>query len=731
MSAVDAIKITVVTDKAKVSAVNAKDRPFPLEWTRNIGIAAHIDAGKTTTTERILFYSGSVHKMGEVHEGTTVTDWMEQERERGITITAAAISCAWNASWGPWKGIKQRINIIDTPGHVDFTAEVERSLRVLDGAVAVFCAVAGVQPQSETVWRQANKYRVPRVAFINKMDRTGADFFRAVSEMREKLKANAHPIFLPIGKEENFSGLVDLVQNIAYSFDESPDDPLGMKPVTVEIPDSMKEQAKEYRDKLIEAVCDFDDVIADKYLNGEEISVEELTLGVRKATISLKFTGVVPGSAFKKKGVQRLLDCVVNYLPSPIDVPPMQGQDSDGQPVEAVVDDKAKMAGLAFKLWNDPFVGRLVFVRVYTGILNKGTAVYNPRTRRTERVSRLVLMRAIEREEIDKAYAGDICAVVGVKDVITGDTLCDEDFDIRLEPPSFPEPVISMSIEPNSKADQEKMGTALQRLVAEDPTLRVKTDPDTGQTILAGMGELHLDIIRDRMKREFKVEATAGKPQIAYRETVLKPADGEGKFIRQSGGKGQYGHVVVKLEPNVKGKGVEVINETVGGSIPKEFIKPSTEGILEGANNGVVAGFPVVDVIVRILDGSFHEVDSSEMAFKMAGIFAFKDAMKKANPILLEPIMGVEVTTPEEYQGDLIGDINRRRGTINGMENKAGACIIDSRVPLEMLFGYITDIRSLSKGRASAAISPSHFEQVPNSLLTKIVESNTKGPART
>ena len=731
MSAVDAIKITVVTEKAKVSPVNAKDRPFPLEWTRNIGIAAHIDAGKTTTTERILFYSGSVHKMGEVHEGTTVTDWMEQERERGITITAAAISCAWNASWGPWKGIKQRINIIDTPGHVDFTAEVERSLRVLDGAVAVFCAVAGVQPQSETVWRQAKKYKVPRVAFINKMDRTGADFFRAVSEMREKLKANAHPIFLPIGKEENFSGLIDLVQNIAYSFEESPDDPLGMKPTTIEIPDSMKEQAKEYRDKLVEAVCDFDDVIADKYLNGQEISVEELMLGVRKATISLKFTGVIPGSAFKKKGVQRLLDCVVNYLPSPIDVPPMQGQDSDGQPVEAVVDDKAKMAGLAFKLWNDPFVGRLVFVRVYTGILNKGTAVYNPRTRRTERVSRLVLMRAIEREEIDKAYAGDICAVVGVKDVITGDTLCDEDFDIRLEPPSFPEPVISMSIEPNSKADQEKMGTALQRLVAEDPTLRVKTDPDTGQTILAGMGELHLDIIRDRMKREFKVEATAGKPQIAYRETVLKAADGEGKFIRQSGGKGQYGHVVVKLEPNVKGKGVEVINETVGGTIPKEFIKPSTEGILEGTNNGVVAGFPVVDVIVRILDGSFHEVDSSEMAFKMAGIFAFKDAMKKANPILLEPIMGVEVTTPEEYQGDLIGDINRRRGTINGMENKSGACIIDSRVPLEMLFGYITDIRSLSKGRASAAISPSHFEQVPNSLLTKIVESNTKGPART
>jgi len=731
MSATAAPVITVVTDKAKISPVNAKERPFPLEWTRNIGIAAHIDAGKTTTTERILFYSGAVHKMGEVHEGTTVTDWMEQERERGITITAAAISCAWNASWGPWKGIKQRINIIDTPGHVDFTAEVERSLRVLDGAVAVFCAVAGVQPQSETVWRQANKYKVPRIAFINKMDRTGADFFRAVSEMREKLKANAHPIFLPIGKEENFTGLVDLVQNVAYSFVEDPSDQLGMNPTTMAIPAEMADQAKEYRDKLVEAVSDFDDVIAEKYLSGEEITTGELMLAVRKATISLKFTGVVPGSAFKKKGVQRLLDCVVNYLPNPIDVPPMIGQDSDGKEVAAIVDDKAKMAGLAFKLWNDPFVGRLVFFRVYTGKLPKGMSVYNPRTRRTERVSRLVLMRAIEREEIDMAYSGDICAVVGVKDVITGDTLCDEDFDIRLEPPSFPEPVISMSIEPNSKGDQEKMSTALQRLVAEDPTLRVKTDPDTGQTILAGMGELHLDIIRDRMKREFKVEATAGKPQIAYRETVTKLAEAEGKFIRQSGGKGQYGHVVVKLEPNEKGKGVEVINEIVGGSIPKEFIKPATDGILEGANNGVVAGYPVVDVKVRIVDGSFHEVDSSELAFKMAGIFGFKEAMKKANPILLEPIMGVEVTTPEEYQGDLMGDINRRRGQIQGIENKAGACIINAFVPLEMLFGYVTDIRSLSKGRASAGITPSHFEQVPNSLLAKIVETSSKAPART
>jgi len=595
----------------------------------------------------------------------------------------------------------------------------------------VFDAVAGVQPQSETVWRQANKYKVPRIAFINKMDRVGANFMRCIDDIRMKLKANAHALFLPIGAEENFTGLIDLVQNVAYMFEDDPKDPLGMNPKTSPVPADMVAQTKEYRDKLIEAVSDFDDVIAEKYLNGETISVEELMLGVRKATISLQFTGVFPGSAFKKKGVQRLLDCVVNYLPSPIDVPPMQGQDSDGKPVEAVVSDSAKLAGLAFKLWNDPFVGKLVFFRVYTGIVKRGMPLYNPRTRRSERVSRLVLMRAIEREEIDLAYAGDICALVGVKEVITGDTLCDEDFDIRLEPPSFPEPVISMSIEPNSKADQEKMGIALQRLVAEDPTLRVSTDPDSGQTIISGMGELHLDIIRDRMKREFKVEATSGKPQIAYRETVTKASEAEGKFIRQSGGKGQYGHVCVKLEPNEKGKGIEIIDEIVGGAIPKEFIKPSIAGIEEGCNNGTVAGHPVVDVIVRIVDGSFHDVDSSELAFKMAGIFAFKEAMKKANPILLEPIMGVEVTTPEDYQGDLMGDINRRRGQIQGMENKNGACIIAAHVPLEMLFGYVTDIRSLSKGRASASITPSHFSQVPNNLLTKIVESSSKAPART
>ncbi|HXQ81095.1 MAG TPA: elongation factor G [Opitutaceae bacterium] len=730
MPAVAAPSISVVTDKSKISPQNSPDRPFPLEWTRNIGIAAHIDAGKTTTTERILFYSGAVHKMGEVHDGTTVTDWMEQERERGITITAAAISCAWNASCGPWKGIEQRINIIDTPGHVDFTAEVERSLRVLDGAIAVFDAVAGVQPQSETVWRQANKYSVPRLAFINKMDRVGADFHKAIDDIRTKLKGNAHALFLPIGAEEDFRGVIDLVHMIAYIFDDTKD-PLGLEPQTAPIPAEMLAEATVYREKLVEAVADFDDILAEKYVHGHVIDEEHLTLAIRRATISLKFFGVVPGSAFKKKGIQRLLDCVVNYLPSPIDVPPMAGKDSDGNAVEAAVDDNGKVAGLVFKLWSDPYFGKLVFYRVYTGQVTKGMMLYNPRTRRRERVSRLGLMRAIDREDIDVAYSGDICALVGVKDVITGDTLCDEDFDIRLEPPSFPEPVISMSIEPNSKSDQEKMGTAIQRLVAEDPTLRVKTDQDTGQVILSGMGELHLEIILDRMKREFKVEATSGKPQIAYRETVSGSAEGEGKFIRQSGGKGQYGHVVVKLEPNGKGKGIEVLNETVGGSIPKEFIKPTIDGIMEGANNGVVAGHPVVDVIVRIVDGSFHAVDSSELAFKMAGIFAFKDAMKKANPILLEPIMGVEVTTPEEYQGDLIGDINRRRGTIHGIENKAGACIIAATVPLETLFGYVTDIRSLSKGRASASVTPSHFQQVPNALLQKIVETTSKAPART
>jgi elongation factor G len=725
------VTLQIVTDKAKLSPANAPQRPSPMEWTRNIGIAAHIDAGKTTTTERILYYSGAVHKMGEVHEGTTVTDWMEQERERGITITAAAISCAWIPSIGPFAPIKHRINIIDTPGHVDFTAEVERSLRVLDGAVAVFCAVGRVQPQSETVWRQANKYRVPRLAFVNKMDRVGANFYACVEEMRKKLAANAHPLFLPIGAEEHFQGLVDLVQMKAYYFEEDPTDLLGLTPKLGAIPADLLASAKKYREKLIEAVADCDDEIAHKYLEGAEIGVNELMIGIRKATVSLKFCGVIPGSAFKKKGVQRLLDCVVNYLPNPLDLPPTRGQNSDGQEVFAKADDRAKTVTLAFKLWSDPFVGRLVFARVYQGKLTRGQSVFNPRTRRRERISRLLLMRAMDKEEIDVAYAGDICAVIGVKDVITGDTLCNDEADIRLEPPTFPEPVISMSIEPKSKADQDKMGKALQRLSAEDPTFRTFTDTDTGQTIIAGMGELHLEIIRDRMFREFKVEADAGKPQIAYRESITAHADGEGKFIRQSGGRGQYGHACIKIEPNQKGKGIEVINEIVGGAIPKEYIKPVTEGILEAANNGVVAGYPVIDFKARLVDGSFHEVDSSELAFRMAGIFAFKHAMAKAKPILLEPIMKVEVTVPEEFQGDIMGDINRRRGHIHGMEQREGACIINALVPLETMFGYATDIRSLSKGRASYSMEPSHFDQVPAQLLTKIVETSTKAPART
>lgn len=724
------MSVSIVTNKAQLSPANAPGRTAPMEWTRNIGIAAHIDAGKTTTTERILFYTGTVHKMGEVHEGTAVTDWMEQERERGITITAAAISCAWVASTGPVQGIKHRINIIDTPGHVDFTAEVERSLRVLDGCVAVFCAVGRVQPQSETVWRQANKYRVPRIAFVNKMDRVGANFDACIDEMRKKLGANAHPLFLPIGAEEHFRGLVDLVQMKAYLFEEDASDPFGMNPKLVDIPEEFADRAATEREKLVEAIADADDKIAEKYLSGESVEADELAIAIRKATIALKFCGVIPGSAFKKKGVQRLLDCVVNYLPSPLDIPETKGQTSEGAEAVAKSDDREKTVGLAFKLWSDPFVGRLVFVRIYQGQLAKGQSLYNPRTRRSERVSRLLLMRAMDREEIDVAYAGDICAVIGVKDVITGDTLCHEEADIRLEPPSFPEPVISMSIEPKSKADQEKMSNALARLAAEDPTFRVSTNTETGQTIIAGMGELHLEIIRDRMVREFKVEAEAGKPQIAYRETVQTTSSGEGKFIRQTGGKGQYGHVVIKLEPNEKGKGVEILNEIVGGVIPKEFIKPATEGILEGANNGVVAGYPVVDFRARIVDGSFHPVDSSEIAFKMAGIFAFKEAMKQAKPILLEPIMKVEVTVPEEYQGDIMGDINRRRGQIQGMESRDGACIISAIVPLETMFGYATDIRSLSKGRASYSMEPSHFDQVPAQVLARIVETSTRAPAR-
>jgi elongation factor G len=710
------------------SSANSSIRKTILEHTRNIGIAAHIDAGKTTCTERVLFYSGVVHKIGEVHEGSATTDWMEQERERGITITSAAISCGWTTAEGPYAGIDHRINIIDTPGHVDFTAEVERSLRVLDGAVAVFTSVEGVQPQSETVWRQMDKYHVPRLAFINKMDRMGSDFLAALQTMRDKLGANAHPLFLSIGAEENFKGLIDLVKMVAYIYDES--DESGVRFDTVAIPDDYADQASEYRESLIEAVSDFDDDIATKYLEGEEITEDELRLAIRKATISIKFVGVIPGSAFKNKGVQMLMNAVVDYLPSPLDLPPMKGEDSEENVVEVAPNDGSKVAGLAFKLMTDPYVGKLVFFRVYQGTLEKGSTLYNPRTRKSERVSRLMIMKADAREDIEVAFSGDICALIGVKDVVTGDTLCDKSLDLRLEPPTFPEPVISMSIEPATKADQEKMSIGLQRLAEEDPTFGLSTNEETGQTIIAGMGELHLDIIRDRLFREFKVEATAGKPQIAYRETITSSSDGVGKFVRQSGGRGQYGHAVIQIEALEKGKGIELENKIVGGAIPKEFIKPTLDGIKEAAQGGVIAGYPVIDFKVSLVDGSFHDVDSSEMAFKMAGIFAFKDAMQKASPILLEPIMKVEVSTPEEYQGELMGDLNRRRGQIQGMESRGTVCIIDAFVPLENMFGYSTDMRSLSSGRADYSMTPSHFDQVPQNLVQNIVETSSREPAR-
>lgn len=718
-------------DPKNVSPLNSKERIVPLEFQRNIGIAAHIDAGKTTTTERILFYSGKIHKIGEVHEGAATTDWMEQERERGITITSAAISTEWVTKHGPYANIPHRVNIIDTPGHVDFTAEVERSLKVLDGAVAVFCAVAGVQPQSETVWRQMNKYGVPRICFINKMDRTGADFFAAIDDIRNKLGSNAHPLFLPIGAEENFVGLIDLLTMKAHIYEQ--EDASGSKFSEEDIPEEYREQSEKYREALLEDIAAFDDHLAEKYLEGEELTEAELMAGIRKATLSHHFVGVIPGSAFKNKGVQKLLNAVVNYLPGPLDIPPQKGHsaEDESQLVEVGPDDSEKVAGLAFKLFTDPFVGKLVFFRVYRGKLAKGISLLNPRTRKTERISRLMVMHADRREDIDVAYSGDIVAIIGLKDVRTGDTLVEKGVDLILEPPTFPDPVISMSVEPASKADQEKLSLALQRLAEEDPTFLVTSDEETGQTIIAGMGELHLDIIRDRLLREFKVEAQVGKPQIAYRETITHPADGIGKFVRQSGGRGQYGHAEIKIEPAEAGKGYEFSNEIVGGVIPREYIKPTEEGVKEASRNGTVAGFPVVDFKVRLVFGSFHEVDSSEMAFKMAGIFAFRDAMAKAKPQLLEPVMKVEVETPEQFQGDIVGDLNRRRGVIQGIESKGMLTKISANVPLEQMFGYSTDVRSLSKGRASYSMEPSHFEPVPNNLLENIVKNSSRAPART
>ena len=718
-------------DPKKVSPLNSPLRHVPLEFQRNIGIAAHIDAGKTTTTERILFYSGKIHKIGEVHDGAATTDWMEQERERGITITSAAISTEWETKRGPFQGIPHRINIIDTPGHVDFTAEVERSLKVLDGAIAVFCAVAGVQPQSETVWRQMNKYMVPRICFINKMDRTGADFFSAVDDVRNKLGGNAHPIYLPIGAEENFRGLIDLIRMKAHLYTDA--DATGANYSEEEIPDELLEQAQEYRESLLEDIAAFDDALAEKYLEGEDITDEEFMAGIRKATLSHHFIGVIPGTAFKNKGIQKLLNAVVNYLPSPLDIPAQKAHNMDDESslVEVGPDDQKPVIGLAFKLFTDPFVGRLVFFRLYRGSLQKGSTLYNSRTGKAERVSRLMVMHADRREDIGKAFSGDIVAIIGAKDVRTGDTLFEKGVDIVLEPPTFPEPVISMSVEPASKVDQEKLSLALQRLAEEDPTFVVSTDEETGQTIIAGMGELHLDIIRDRLLREFKVSAQVGKPQIAYRETITHPAEGVGKFVRQSGGRGQYGHAEIKIEPLAVGKGYEFSNEIVGGVIPKEYIKPTEEGIKEACRNGTIAGYPVVDFKARLLFGSFHEVDSSELAFKMAGIFAFRDAMAKAKPVLLEPVMKVEVETPDEFQGDIVGDINRRRGVIQGIETKGHITKITANVPLEQMFGYSTDVRSLSKGRASYSMTPSHFEPVPNNLLEAIVKTSSRAPART
>jgi elongation factor G len=716
----------------KPSPANSPNRQYPMERTRNIGIAAHIDAGKTTTTERILFYTGLIHKMGDVDDGNTVTDWMEQERERGITITSAATTCYWtqkpDGTYKAFEGVPHRVNIIDTPGHVDFTAEVERSMRVLDGAVAVFCGVAGVQPQSETVWRQATKYKVPRIAFVNKMDRVGANFANALDDMRKKLGAYAYPIFLPIGKEDTFRGVVDIVNQKAIIYDDN--DEVGLKYEVAEIPADLKDAAEAARAELIDAVSNKDDAIAELVIENKPVTPEVLKAAIRRLTCKIEMVPVLCGSAFKKRGVQPLVDAVVDYLPSPLDVPPAVGiVPGTEDKAEVASDDNTKFCSLAFKLWTDPYVGKLVFFRVYSGQLKKGDTIYNPRTRKRERVSRVMMIQADKRIDVETTYAGDIAALVGLKNITTGDTLCDEDFDIMLEPPTFPEPVISMAVEPKTKADREKMGEGLQRLAEEDPTFRCFTNEETGQLIIAGMGELHLEIIRDRLFREFKVSANAGAPQIAYRETITKHADGEGKFIRQSGGRGQYGHACVTIEPNERGKGVEIESKIVGGAIPKEYINPTIDGIEEAIKGGVLAGYPMVDVKVAIVDGTFHEVDSSELALKMAGIFALKDAVKKANPILLEPIMKVELTTPTDYQGDLVGDLTRRRGKILGIEPKDTTTTVNAEVPLAEMFGYATAIRSLSKGRASSSMEPFSFEPVPASIVATILESTKGKPA--
>jgi len=685
-------------------------RIVPLEKTRNIGIAAHIDAGKTTTTERILFYSGMVHKMGEVHEGTAVTDWMEQERERGITITAAAITTSWK---------DYKINIIDTPGHVDFTIEVERSMRVLDGVIAVFCSVGGVQPQSETVWRQADRYHVPRIVFVNKMDRMGANFYKVHAQIRDRMRANAVPVQIPIGSEENFRGIVDLVQMKAYIYKNN----TGTDIEEIEIPDEVKELAAEYRTKLIESVAETSDALTAKYLEGVELTEAEIRHALRRGTISGAIVPVLCGSAFKNKGVQLLLDGVIDYLPSPLEVPAIQGLLPNGDTAERAADDNAPLSALAFKIMADPY-GRLTFVRVYSGILKKGTYVLNSTKDKKERVSRLIVLKADDRIEVEELRAGDLGAALGLKDTFTGDTICDEAAPVILESLFIPEPVISVAVEPKTKQDMEKLSKALQSLSEEDPTFRVNVDPETNQTVIAGMGELHLEILVDRMLREFKVEANVGQPQVAYRETIRKAVRAEGKFIRQSGGKGQYGHVVIELEPTEVGTGFEFVSKIVGGTVPKEYIGPAGQGMKEACESGIVAGYPVIDLKATMVDGSFHDVDSSEMAFKIAGSMAIKEAVMKASPVLLEPMMKVEVEVPEDYIGNVIGDLNSRRGQIEGQETDQGIAKVSVKVPLAEMFGYATDIRSKTQGRGIFTMEFSHYEEVPRNVAEAIIAKN-------
>ena len=685
-------------------------RQTSLEHTRNIGIMAHIDAGKTTTTERILFYTGMTHKIGEVHEGAATMDWMEQERERGITITAAATTCFWR---------EHRINIIDTPGHVDFTIEVERSLRVLDGAVAAFDSVQGVEPQSETVWRQADKYSVPRIAFMNKMDRIGAEFFASVQSIIDRLGANPVPIQIPIGRESEFRGTIDLVTMKGFFYD---DETLGAKYVVGEIPENLLDQAKEYREKMIDAVAEFDEQVMEKYLNGHSLTEEEIKRAIRAATIAMKVTPVLCGSAFKNKGVQQLLDAVVDYLPSPLDIPPVKGIDPNtGKEVERKPDDGDPFSALAFKMMTDPFAGQLVFFRVYSGTLKTGSPVLNVTKGTKDRIGRLLKMHANKREEIDVAYAGDIVAAVGLKGATTGDTLSEEKQPVLLEVMKFPEPVIAMAIEPKTKADQEKMGFALQKLAQEDPSFRVRTDEETAQTIIAGMGELHLEIIVDRMLREFKVEANVGKPEVAFRETIRRSAEAESKYVKQTGGRGQYGHVVLTVEPSEPNKGFEFVNKIVGGVIPREFIPAVEKGVKERLDAGVIAGYPLRDIRVTLTYGSYHDVDSNEMAFKIAGSMAFADACKRADPVLLEPIMKVEVLVPQDFMGDVIGNLNGRRGKVQGMKVRAGAQAIEATVPLSEMFGYATDLRSRTQGRATYSMEFDRYDQVPRQIADGII----------